>query len=245
MDQNITALDFRRMFMGDLPWLFLVEVVIRTSVMYLYALVLVRFMGKRGQRQLSPFDFLVIIALGSAVGDPMFYTQVPMLPGIVVLTTIVVLERLLSHAIHASEWLEAFVSGVPRRLVQDGRLDMQSLQQENLSREEIFTMLREQGIKHLGEVEGAYVEQTGVLSAYRYSPAEVRAGLPIAPPWEVEAPKIFSAGTAAPSDGPYACTACGETLRFDKGELLPQCSNCQGQSWARATNKPLEITRHT
>lgn len=245
MAQNITPLDLQRMLMGELPWLFLVEVVLRTSIMYLYALVLVRFMGKRGQRQLSPFDFLVIIALGSAVGDPMFYTEVPMLPGMVVLTTVVVLERLLSYAIHASKWVERFVSGAPRRLVLDGRLDMQSINQEAFSREEIFTMLRAHGIQQLGEVERVYVEQTGELSTYQYSQAEVRPGLPIAPPWDVERPAIFSAGTGAPSAGYYACATCGDAVRLNEGEMLPECEVCQSQNWARATLQALESQRHT
>ncbi len=43
-----------------------------------FALVL-RLMGKRGNRSLSPFANVVIIALGSATGDSMFYPQVPLI----------------------------------------------------------------------------------------------------------------------------------------------------------------------
>jgi uncharacterized membrane protein YcaP (DUF421 family) len=244
MEQSITPLDFQRMLLGNLPWLFLLEIVVRTAVMYLYALLMVRFMGKRGQRQLSPFDFLVIIALGSAVGDPMFYSEVPMLPGMVVLATVVTLERLLSYAIHGNEWIEEFVSGVPRRLVCDGRLDIDNVKQETFSREEIFTMLRAKGVTHLGEVERAYIEQTGELSTYKYSQAEIRPGLAIAPPWEIEAPTTYSASTTVPAAGYYACTACGDTVRLDHGELLSECQVCEGQKWTRATHRPAESRRH-
>jgi uncharacterized membrane protein YcaP (DUF421 family) len=245
MEQSITPLDLKRMLIGDLPWLFLVEVAVRTSVMYLYALVIVRLMGKRGRRQLSPFDFLVIIALGSAVGDPMLYATVPMLPGMAVLTTIVALDRLLSYAVHTSEWLEKFVQGMPGRLVLNGRLDVPSINQETVSREEVFALLRGRGIQHLGEVERVYIEQSGEVSLYRYSPAEVRPGLPIAPPWELDRPITLAAGDAVPSSGYYACCACGETVRLDTGERLPECQVCGGQEWTTATARPVETQRHT
>jgi uncharacterized membrane protein YcaP (DUF421 family) len=54
--------------------------------MYLYALLLVRLLGKRGMGQLAPFDFVIIIALGSAVGYPMFYPDVPVLHAMAAIT---------------------------------------------------------------------------------------------------------------------------------------------------------------
>jgi uncharacterized membrane protein YcaP (DUF421 family) len=65
--------DLARILLGRLPWLYLAEILLRTTIVYFFALFVVRTIGKRGMGQLAPFDFVIIIALGSAVGDPMFY----------------------------------------------------------------------------------------------------------------------------------------------------------------------------
>ncbi len=81
------------MLVGDLPLLFLGEIFVRTSIIYAYALVLIRWIGSRIVGQLSMVEFFLVIALGSAVGDPMFYHDVPMVHSMIVITVIVLFNR--------------------------------------------------------------------------------------------------------------------------------------------------------
>jgi uncharacterized membrane protein YcaP (DUF421 family) len=64
---------------------FLPEVALRTFFMFFVILTSLRILGKRSVAQLSVFELGVIIGLGSAAGDPMFYKDVGLLPGVVVL----------------------------------------------------------------------------------------------------------------------------------------------------------------
>src|SRR3982751_6355612 len=93
MQESDYAFDLGRILLGNRPWVFLVEIFLRTVVMYAYVLFVVRLLGKRGMGQLAPFDFVIIIALGSATGDPMFYPDVPLLHAIVAITAIVLFTR--------------------------------------------------------------------------------------------------------------------------------------------------------
>lgn len=89
MQSDATAIrvfDLQRMLIGDLPWTFTFEVIVRTVIMYVYTLLMIRLLTKRAVGQLSLVEFLLVIALGSAVGDPMFYHDVPLLHGIAVIT---------------------------------------------------------------------------------------------------------------------------------------------------------------
>ncbi|MDP3264688.1 MAG: hypothetical protein U1E06_13565 [Tabrizicola sp.] len=52
---------------------------IRTLIIYAYSLLLIRWIGGRGVAQMSVVEFLLVVALGSAVGDAMFYGDVPLL----------------------------------------------------------------------------------------------------------------------------------------------------------------------
>jgi hypothetical protein len=58
MPEQDYAFNLSRIFLGNLPWFYVAEVVLRTTVMYFYALLLVRLLGKRGMGQLAPFDFV-------------------------------------------------------------------------------------------------------------------------------------------------------------------------------------------
>lgn len=89
MSDAVTPLDLQRMFIGAHPPLFLIEIVIRILLVYGFAAVVLRWMGKRGRRAFSPFELLVVIALGSATGDSMFYPEIPILHAWVVIAAVV------------------------------------------------------------------------------------------------------------------------------------------------------------
>lgn len=147
--------------------------------MYLYTLVLVRLLGKRGMAQLSPFEMVIIVALGSAVGDPMFYADVPLIHGMIVVTVVVGLERLIVRLTEQNRWLERVVESTPVLLVADGEIVRAALDHEDLSEAELFMSLRQNGIEHLGEVRLAYLEPSGHISVYRTE--KPRAGKSVLP----------------------------------------------------------------
>lgn len=89
--QISTVSDWKTLLLGTDNWSFLLETILRTSVMFVLILVSLRVLGKRGVKQLSVFELVVIIGLGSAAGDPMFYKNVGLLTTITVFSMVVVL----------------------------------------------------------------------------------------------------------------------------------------------------------
>ena len=159
-------MEFDRIFLGDLTVELVIEIVLRTAVMYLYTLALVRVLGKRGLGQLSPFELVIIVALGSAVGDPMFYTDVPLAHGIIVITAVVALERTLVKLTERHKNVERLIESVPVLLVRDGVLLADALDKEDLSQNEVFMGLRERRGAP-GEVRRAYLEPSGHISVFK------------------------------------------------------------------------------
>lgn len=135
--------------------------------MYSYTLVLVRLLGKRGMAQLSPFEMVIIVALGSAVGDPMFYADVPLIHGMIVITVVVVLERLLVRLTEHNPRLERVIESTPILLVVDGEIRQEALEGEDISEAELFMALRQNGVEQLGEVRLAYLEPSGHVSVFK------------------------------------------------------------------------------
>ena len=226
--------DWHRIFLGDFTWLYILEIIFRTIVLYLFAIGMLRLTGSRGIGQLSAFDIAIIIALGSAVGDPMFYPQVPLLHGMVVITVIVLLQRSISVLVMRSNKVEEFFEGTPLSIVEDGRLELDALRTATLSEEDVFMRLRREGIEQLGRVKHVYLEHDGSFSIFKFPTEADNPGLPILPPRDIKKRVIFEAGQIISRGAYFACYRCGETVKLSSDDVLPICPNCSNESWVKA-----------
>lgn len=81
--------DLHTLFLGeDHTWIFLLECALRAALMFVIGLAIMKLSGKKEVRQFSVLELLVIIGLGSALGDPMIYTDSPVLPSAVAMGTV-------------------------------------------------------------------------------------------------------------------------------------------------------------
>jgi uncharacterized membrane protein YcaP (DUF421 family) len=230
-DTPIQPFDFHRIFIGDLPWSFTLEIVFRTVVIYLFTLLLIRWLSQRAVGQLSLVEFLLVVALGSAVGDPMFYPDVPLLHAMIVITVVVLLNRGLDRLIATNERAERLIEGIPVRLIHHGLIEHENLERLTINRDELFQHLRLQGVEQLGEVREAYMEQNGRVSLFCFAQAEQHPGLAIVPPWELHNPRWFAKEDEIKAAGYHSCVRCGYTEKFDEGTYLPSCPHCQYNTW--------------
>ena len=233
------SFDLYRIFLGDQPPGFFLEIMFRTVVMYAYVLLLLRLLGKRGMGQLSPFEFTIIIALGAAVGDPMFYPEVPLLHGLAVVTLVVAMTRFVTYLSNRSESVEDFLEGQPCCVVEDGVLNLESIDAERFSREELFMLLREKGVSQLGQVRRAYIEPSGGVSAFQWPDDRAKPGLPTLPPYDEWTPVPGIAVSSAARGGSvlYACWKCGHREHASGAQ---PCSRCKSDDWTVATCDPLD-----
>jgi uncharacterized membrane protein YcaP (DUF421 family) len=156
-----------RMFLGDFSWAMTGEIAFRTVFMYLVAVALIRFIGKRGMGQITPFEFIVVIAVGSATGDSMFHTEVPLLHGVIVLALIVLLQKGLVTLTERSAAAQHFVDSVPALLIENGILREDVAHREGLASDELMMQLRQHGIRNVGQVQYAWLEPSGGISVFR------------------------------------------------------------------------------
>ncbi len=154
-----------RLFIGaTFAWSHLFEIIFRTAFMYLYTIFNVRLMDKRSMGMLSPFEIIIIVALGSAVGDPMFYREIPLVYAMVVITTIVFTERVITKCSMMSHFFERLINGTPVLIVHNGKLLREEMAKENISKDELYSILRMRGVLRIADVELAYLEPSGSIS---------------------------------------------------------------------------------
>ncbi len=153
-----------RILIGDGPWAFLIEVLPRAIVMYALLLISMRLMGKRVAAQLSITELAVILMLGAAIGVPIQVSSQGVLPAVVVLLTVVCMQRASSRAAVRWRSVEILTQGDTRLVIRDGRILLDNLKQNQMSREMLASELRAADVAHLGELRRAYFESSGALS---------------------------------------------------------------------------------
>ena len=164
---------------------FYLEVVFRTTVMYIYTVFLARMVGQGGLGQLGPFEFVLVIAVGSAAGDPMFYPDIGLLQGILVITVVIVLHRLMAFVLARHHRIEAAIEGEALLVVEDGRIRDEALGSGTITKRELLSLLRLSGVRDVGQVELAFLEPQGRLSVFRYQQEAAKERQSTLPPQEV------------------------------------------------------------
>ena len=225
--------EWNRVFYNDLPQNFALEVIFRSTVMFIILLLTLKLAGKRGVKQLSIFETVIIIALGSAAGDPMFYEDVGIVPAAIVFTVIIILYRSVTWLTGKSKKFEEFIEGKTECLINNGKFSIATFKKESLAQDEFFSELRIKSIEHLGQVKHAFIETSGEISVFFYEDQEVQYGLPILPAAFNKKSKTIE------KEGIHACTFCGHVEEHTIGTA--KCEVCKKDEWVPAL-KTLRIT---
>jgi uncharacterized membrane protein YcaP (DUF421 family) len=223
--------EWSRILLNDLSASFLIEVVFRSIVMFFIILFTLRASGKRGIKQLSIFELVLIIGLGSAAGDPMFYEDVGILPALTVFVVIISLYIIITRLADKFGWFERLLEGTPTYVIRDGKIIPESFAKSGLSKDELFGELRLLNVEHLGQVKTVLIETSGDFSVLFYPDEEVRPGLPIFPHM------LDQKTMYIPASGSFGCHSCGQVAHLHQGEN--ECSACACEEWV----KPIQSKR--
>jgi uncharacterized membrane protein YcaP (DUF421 family) len=234
MPKDFHVFDFHRIFFGDLPPVFLFEVVFRTVILYSYTLVLLRLLGKRGMGQLSTLEVAIIISFGSAIGDSMTNADMPISYGMIGITVVAIFQIYLERLINKNKKVEAFMEGEPRLMVEDGIIMWPCLVDENLSKEDLFRFLRDKEVEHLGQVHKALFEISGNVSVMFQSPKKVKPGLTVLPENNISKKAVLQEGQEVPENAHYSCLNCGYTIPLTKKDQFAKCVNCNTDQWIKS-----------
>ncbi|MBS7564060.1 DUF421 domain-containing protein [Mucilaginibacter sp. Bleaf8] len=231
--EEIHLEDIQRILFGQAPPMFLLEVFIRTIIIYILMLVIVRWLGKRMSGQLTIMEMAVMLTLGAIVSVPMQMPDRGLLQGLLLLLIAVLFQRGLSLIGYLSGRIEDIVQGKCSLLVKDGVLQLKQMESDRISRQQVFAQLREKEIYNLGNVDRLYLEACGMFSIFRSD--KPRAGLPILPPDDKDMLDFHKQSTDANLQHitMVACINCGFVKRDN--EQVP-CQDCGHNDWAKAIN---------
>lgn len=151
----------------DLP-----GIVLRVSVMYLYALALVRISGKQSVGKLTAMDFVVVAIIGDLFDD-VFWAEVPVLQGMVGFATIILAHILVTYVASRNTQIHDLFTPPPSIVIRSGRLVKETLLRERSRPETVQFEMRLKGEEHFREVEEARWEPKGKISIIKAQPYKV------------------------------------------------------------------------
>jgi len=229
MPDPVQPFDWERMLIDQFPWTYLGEVAFRTVFMFLVLLAALAVSGKREVRQLSIYELVLLIGLGSAAGDPMFYDDVPLSSAVVVFVVMMGCYKLATFISDRNQGIRQVLEGKAVYVIENGCILTENFDREDIGRDQMFADLRAAGIEQLGQVRIAILEASAQFSVFEFDPDDVRPGLPILP-------KELSRHTEHIHDlGSYACCTCGNVESFEAPVDHPKCPRCDQSVWIKAT----------
>ena len=141
---------------------------IRTVILYLLLIFVVRVMGKRQIGQMEPTEFVVTMLLANLAAVPMQDNGIPLASGLVPMLTVLGISLILSVLAYQSIRMRRLLCGKPVILVENGTICQRNLARTRIHLDELTEHLREQGILDLTTVKYAILETNGLISTFLY-----------------------------------------------------------------------------
>jgi len=151
---------------------------IRTILLYLVLIAVVRLMGKRQVGQMEPSEFVVTMLVANLAAIPMQDSALPLFSGVVPIITVLGLELVLAALSLKSMALRKLLCGKPVILIENGNILQQNLRKTRITLDELIGHLREKDVLDLNSVQYAILETSGNLSVFPYpeeKPASAKA----------------------------------------------------------------------
>lgn len=145
----------------------MVTILIRTLIIYVSLIMIMRFMGKRQLGELEISDLVTTLLVSEIASLPLTNTDVPLSHAILPILVLTSLEVILSGAQIKIPLLKNLFSIRPAILVRHGVPDRAVMRSVRISSEELLSQLRQKDVTDPHEVEYAILEPNGQISVIK------------------------------------------------------------------------------
>jgi uncharacterized membrane protein YcaP (DUF421 family) len=156
------------------------QIALRTCVIYLVVLIGVRLSGKREVGQMTPFDLTLLLLLSNSVQNAMTGPDTSVIGGMVAASTLLLLNYLVGRFSGSNRVFRRVVEGEPSLLIHDGKIIKSHMEKEHVSLDELHRAVREHGIAQCSDVALAVLEVDGSISCLKYDEIKPEANTHLA-----------------------------------------------------------------
>lgn len=142
----------------------ILSVIIRTAIIAALVFIIVKWLGGKGIGQLSPFGLLIVVGLGSAIGDPMLYKEISIPQAMAAVIIAIIFFKVIDYLTLKSRRFRNSLEPKPILLVEYGSIVKEGLKKAKMDIIEFEAEMRLEGIENLSEIKYARLESNGKIS---------------------------------------------------------------------------------
>jgi uncharacterized membrane protein YcaP (DUF421 family) len=143
------------------------EIVLRSTAIFFFLFVVVRWMGRRQLSEMSAFELLVLVTMGDLVQQGVTQEDMSVTGAVLSVGTMAVWSIVLGYVTYRWRRTEPVITGFPVMIIRDGRPIEDALAVERVPIDEVLEAARQQGIDDLGKIRVGILEADGRFSFIR------------------------------------------------------------------------------
>ncbi len=137
---------------------------VRSIILYVLVLLVMRLMGKREIGQLQPFELAISIMIADLASIPMTDIGIPIFNGIIPILGLLTMHLIISVINLKSMRAREIICGKPSILIYRGKINEKILKKERFTINELEERLRTDNVFNFGDVEYAILETSGQVT---------------------------------------------------------------------------------
>lgn len=145
---------------------------IRSVVIYLFVLVIIRLMGKRQVGEMQPFEFVITLIIADLACIPMAELAVPLVHGIVPIFSLLIVHFLICVISRKSMKLRYLLSGRPAIVIGPNGISYNELKKLNMTLDDMIEALRGCDVFNIEDVQYAIIETNGKMCVIKKAELE-------------------------------------------------------------------------
>jgi uncharacterized membrane protein YcaP (DUF421 family) len=131
------------------------------TLAYVAMVFMLRVSGKRTLSKMNAFDFIVTVALGSALANVLLDESVSLAEGATAFALLIGLQYLVTWSSVRTRWVKRFVTGEPELVAYRGRLLREAMLRTRVTEDEVRAAVRNRGHAGFGAVGAVVLETDG------------------------------------------------------------------------------------
>lgn len=142
----------------------MLTIIIRTLLIYIIVTFAVRLMGKRQVGDMQTSELVVTMIISEVASLPLENPERPLLSGVVPILMLAAIEILVSVLMLKSRRARGVICGHPIIIIRDGKILEKEIERLRLSREDVYSLLRQQQHSDPAGIRYGIIEPNGSLS---------------------------------------------------------------------------------
>lgn len=142
----------------------MLTIFIRSIIVYILLLIVMRLMGKRQLSELQPFEFAITLIIAELASTPMAETTIPLMYGVIPIFTLFIVHLFINKLSSKSIKFRKIMNGSPMIVMTPYGIDTRILSQLDMNVDDLMDSLRASGYFNPADVQYAILETNGKLS---------------------------------------------------------------------------------